>query len=224
MLLSCAWGHFNFRPSNAKFVRSPLWCDLAPLELLLRKWENDVFMQPATWLLRRELAEAAGPWDTRLSLDDDGEYFCRVILASEEVKFVPEARIFYRRGLGTLSCVGESATKLESKFLSMCLQVERLRAVDDTARARVACLKSLQADLLHYCPERPDIMRRAQQLAEQLGGKLEIPQMAWKYRPIEKVFGLRASKRAQRYCSRWRFCAINAWDKLVFRFERRCIR
>ena len=38
-------------------------------------------MQTATWLVSRELAEAAGPWDTRLLGDDDGEYFSRVINA-----------------------------------------------------------------------------------------------------------------------------------------------
>ena len=32
-------------------------------------------MQTATWLVSRELTEAAGPWDTRLLGDDDGEYF-----------------------------------------------------------------------------------------------------------------------------------------------------
>ena len=53
-------------------------------------------MQPASWLTSRELAEAAGPWDTRLHLDQDGEYFCRVLLASEGTRFVPGTGIYYR--------------------------------------------------------------------------------------------------------------------------------
>ena len=32
-------------------------------------------MQTGTWLVSRELADAAGAWDTRLLGDDDGEYF-----------------------------------------------------------------------------------------------------------------------------------------------------
>ena len=55
---------------------------------------ENLHMQTATWLTSRELAEAAGPWDTRLLVDDDGEYFCRVLLASEGTRFVPEPGCF----------------------------------------------------------------------------------------------------------------------------------
>ena len=67
---------------DAWFNPTPLWTDLAPLEWLVRKWENNAHMNPATWLVSRELTETAGPWDTRLIYCEDGEYFCRVILAS----------------------------------------------------------------------------------------------------------------------------------------------
>ena len=49
-------------------------------------------MQTATWLVSRELTEVAGPWDARLLSDDDGEYFCRVLLASNGVHFVPRGK------------------------------------------------------------------------------------------------------------------------------------
>src|SRR5882672_7209571 len=69
-LLSSAWAPFIYRFFRANFIPTPLWCDLSPVEWLVRKWEHNLFMQPATWLVSRELTEAAGPWDTRLSLDD----------------------------------------------------------------------------------------------------------------------------------------------------------
>ena len=72
-LLSAAWGRFIYRPWKARFTPTMLWRDLAPLEWLLLKMEHGVFMQTATWLVSRELTEAAGPWDTRLLGDDDGE-------------------------------------------------------------------------------------------------------------------------------------------------------
>jgi glycosyltransferase involved in cell wall biosynthesis len=84
-LFSSAWGHFMYRTSKAKFSPTPLWCDLSPEEWLLRKMGQNLHMQPATWLISRELAEAAGPWDRRVSVDEDGEYFCRLVLASDGV-------------------------------------------------------------------------------------------------------------------------------------------
>ena len=74
-VLSASWGYFFHRPSRASFTPTGLWCDLSPLEWLLRKMEHNIYMQTATWLVPRAVAEAAGPWDTRLLGDDDGEYF-----------------------------------------------------------------------------------------------------------------------------------------------------
>src|SRR3989454_8667665 len=71
MLLSSAWGRFVYRPHRANFVPTALWCDLPPVEWLLRKMGQNVFMQTATWLVSRELTEAAGPWNTQLLGDDD---------------------------------------------------------------------------------------------------------------------------------------------------------
>ena len=49
----------------------------------MRKLNKNVWMNLATGLVSRELREIAGSWDERLSLDDDGEYFCRVVAAEE---------------------------------------------------------------------------------------------------------------------------------------------
>src|SRR5207248_8713341 len=81
-LISGAWGEFLWRPSQANFTPTLLWEDLTPAEWLIRKLANNLHMQPATWLVSRELTEEAGPWNRLMLVDDDGEYFCRVLLAS----------------------------------------------------------------------------------------------------------------------------------------------
>src|SRR5947208_1904062 len=74
LLISSPWAPFYYRTRHARFVRNSLWQDLSPVEWLLRKMREGIHMQPATWLVSREVAEAAGPWDTRLHYDQDGEY------------------------------------------------------------------------------------------------------------------------------------------------------
>ena len=96
ILPSSPWAPFYYRIRHAHFVRNSLCQDLSPVEWLLRKMRENLHMQNATWLVSRELAEAAGPWDTRLHFDQDGEYFCRVLLASEGTRFVPGTGIYYR--------------------------------------------------------------------------------------------------------------------------------
>jgi hypothetical protein len=107
----------------------------------MRKMEHNVYMQTATWLVSRELAEAAGPWDTRLLGDDDGEFFCRVLLASEGTRFVPDSKVYYRQaGAGSLSHIGFSNRKLEAQWLSMRLHTKYLRSLPDDERARATCV------------------------------------------------------------------------------------
>jgi glycosyltransferase involved in cell wall biosynthesis len=96
VLLSSPWAYFYYRQRRARFIPNALWSDLSPVEWLLTKMGANLHMQNATWLVSRELIEAAGPWDTRLQYDQDGEYFARVVAASEGTRFVREARVFYR--------------------------------------------------------------------------------------------------------------------------------
>jgi glycosyltransferase involved in cell wall biosynthesis len=63
---------------------------------LSRKREKNLHMQTAIRLVSRELTEAARLWDLRLLEDDDGEYFFRVINASNGIRFVPQSWVYYR--------------------------------------------------------------------------------------------------------------------------------
>ena len=214
-LLSSAFGEFHFRADRAEFNPSSLWCNLEPVEFLLRKIEQNLFMQTATWLVSRELADAAGPWDTRLLSDDDGEYFCRIIRASDSVRFCSDARVFYRLGPGGLSYIGRSNRKLEALFLSMELHIGYIRSLEDSPRVRRACVTYLQRHFFYFYPEMPEIVSRAERLAEELGGKLETPQLSWKYAWIQRLFGWTAAKRAQLKYNRLKASCIGSYDKAM---------
>ena len=221
-LLSSAWGRFMYRPHKANFVPTALWCDLSPLEWLLGKMGQGVFMQTATWLVSRELTEAAGPWNTQLLGDDDGEYFCRVLLESDGTRFIPEARVFYRMsGTNSLSYIGRSDRKMEALFLSMQLHIGYLRSLEDSERVRAVCVKFLQDSLPWFYPDRLDIVKQAEQLAGTLGGRLEVPRLSWKYAWIQKGFGWPLAKRAQILMPRCRWSMIQSWDKALSRFDSR---
>jgi glycosyltransferase involved in cell wall biosynthesis len=215
-LFSSSWGQFYYRVGKASFAPTPLWCDLLPVEWLIRKMEQNLHMPPATWLVSRELTEAAGPWDTRLSLDDDGEYFSRAILASDAIRFVPEAKVFYRAsGWGSLSTMDESEKKLMSKFLSMELHVAYLCSLEDSNRVRAACLKYLQRRFLRFYPERVALVQQLQQMAASLGGQLGIPQFPRKYSWIQKLFGWGAARTARRSYNRVKSAVARSYDAML---------
>ena len=175
-----------------------MWNDLAPVDWLVLKLRKNLHMQTATWLTSRELSEAAGQWKRDLATDDDGEYFCRVLLASDGVRFVPESRVYYRvTGVNRVSHIGQSDRKKDAQFVSMKLHMKYLRKLEDTERVRAACLRYLQVWLIYFYPERPDIVEEANSLARELGGELQLPKLSWKYSWIKDLFGWGPAKRAQ---------------------------
>lgn len=217
-LLSSSWGRFLYLPSRAKFVPTSLWQDLQPVEWLLRKMGQNVYMQTATWLVSRELSEAAGKWNTALLGDDDGEYFCRVLMASDGVCFQSSAKVYYRAaGPGSLSHVGHSNRKIDAHWLSMQSHVRYLLSLEDSARVREACVNYLRASLIYLYPERSDIVQEAEIIAANLGSSLGEPKMSWKYTGIKTVFGWTAAKRTQLWLLRLKWSVQRAWDRIVFR-------
>ena len=221
-LLSSPWGYFYYRTSHARFVPNSLWNDLSPVEWLLRKMGENVHMQNATWLVSRELAEAAGPWDENLHYDQDGEYFSRVLIASEGTRFVAGARIFYRAsGSNRISYIGASNKKRASLLRSMKLHVHYLRSLEESERVRKACLMYLQTWSEQFHPERPDMFEELQVLAAELQGHLELPTLRWKYAWMKPMFGSKAAKWAQRVLPETRSWFNRGWDKAMFALETR---
>ncbi len=221
-LLSSPWAYFRFRPAKAKFVPNALCADLSPTEWMLRKWERNFHMQTATWLVSRELSEVAGPWNTRLLGDDDGEYFSRVINASNAIRFVPDSRVYYRiTPVSRLSHIGRSNAKMEAQFLGMKLQIGYLLAREDSPRGRAACVNYLQTWLPHFHPNRPDLVKEATDLARGLGGTLRVPKASWKYAWIEWLFGFGAAKHVQLSFRQFKSSVLRAADRAMFALERR---
>ncbi|HWF91626.1 MAG TPA: glycosyltransferase [Terriglobales bacterium] len=220
-LLSGAWGHFLHRPQRARFISTPLWCDLTPAEFLSRKLAHRAHMQTAVWLVSRELTEAAGPWNPAMVTDDDGEYFCRVILNSDRIQFVPDARVYYRLvGSMSLSYIGRSTRKLEALWNSMRLHIGYLRGIEDTPRTRAACLKYLQNYLINFYPQRPDIVEEMKQAAAELGGTLKDPRLPWKYAWIQEAFGWDCAKRAQLLLPGMKWSLKRRWDAMASRVQK----
>jgi glycosyltransferase involved in cell wall biosynthesis len=217
-LMSCGWGNFLYRYYRARFEPTPLWCDLSPTEWLVRKMARNLHMQTATWLVSRELTETAGPWDTRLLGDDDGEYFCRVLLKSDGVRFAPDARVYYRAsGAGSLSYVGISKRKQDAQWRSMQLHIAYLRSLEDTPRVHEACITYMQNWFTIFYPDRSDLIQEMQAVANDLGGKLQTPRFSWKYAWIKSIFGVELARRAQIQLPQFKWSLLRFYDKMLFR-------
>ena len=224
-LLSGSWGRFMYRYYRTEFVPSALWCDLSPVEWLIRKMQFNLYMQTSTWLVSRELAEKAGPWDTSLLVDDDGEYFCRVLLACDRVQFVPEAKVYYRTsGPASLSYIGHSDRKRVALLRSLDLHIQYIRSLEDSRRVREACVTYIQNWVCFFYPDRPDLVKKVEEIASSLGGNLQLPTLSWKAVWLSRLFGRQRAKRAQVVLARIKWSSGRLWDKILFQIDGRRFR
>lgn len=100
---SCAWARFTVDPGLAVVHSEPVWTVDDPVEWLVESLSGRGMMQPAAWLIPRDVADAAGPWNESLTLHDDGDYFARILANSSRNVFVSEAVVYYRDVPGSLS-------------------------------------------------------------------------------------------------------------------------
>ncbi len=217
VLFSCPFATFYHRIGKAKLFPSPLCRDLQPLEYFFIKFSGNTYFQSSCWLVSRRLTELAGPWWDLRSPDDDGEYFCRVVAASEGIRFVPEARTYWRIG-NHRSFSGawkKSAAAQDATFQSMRRCIGHFRKLEDSEPSRAACVKFLQDRLVYFYPENQEIVSQIHALARELGGVVSPPAWSWKYGWVDLCFGARAARRAQLFLPTLRSLAESNWDKFM---------
>lgn len=195
VLLTSSWATFYARHEKARFLADNLWRDLSPVDWLTVKLSENLWMNPAPWLMSRKLADLAGPWDERLARDQDGEYICRVVSKSEGTKFVPDARSYYRQSNPNSLSRAFSDKASKSVLLGTTLSIGHLLALADTDRTRAAGVRLLQARLHYFYPEKRELLHQAYELARNLGGTLSPPRQSWKYLAVKSVFGQKAADR-----------------------------
>jgi len=223
VLLTSSWAKFYYRYKKAKFRPDNLWQDLNPVDWLITKFNENVFMNPAVWLVSRELSDLAGPWNVRTAPDDDGEYIARVVVASKKVRFVPEARCYYRKSNPASLSKDPSDKALQGILLSMRMSTSYLLSLEDSERTRAACIKVLQTSAGIFSRGRGDILKKADELAIELGGQLSSPIVNWKYALTKRLLGPNLAKRTKMASARVKQTVAWNWDKLLYNLSEKRI-
>ena len=196
-LATCRWGRFEGDPASARFVDDIVFRDFTPIDYLLLHTGQGHMMHPAAWLLPRAVADRAGRWDASLSLNDDGEYFARVVLASSGIAFTadPSAATFYRSGLGGSLSQRRSPKALVSLARSIELISAHVSAAENSERTRRALADYWQRLVYELYPGDPAGSRRAAERVREFGGSRTPPPMGPRQRALARVFGWRLVRR-----------------------------
>jgi glycosyltransferase involved in cell wall biosynthesis len=177
---------------------------------LARLWggeEKPGMMLVHQWLASRALIDRAGPWNENLSVDDDGEFFARVVLASAERIPVPEALCFYRK-FHSRENLSASTTRdpqaRRSAMKAACLKAGHLLALvphDRIARRAVSRLVTQQIVDAYPDPIHRDGVEFLRGHDIPLSREIDAPPWFLRARPL---IGWKAARRLQARARAWR--------------------
>ncbi|MDY7020399.1 MAG: glycosyltransferase family 2 protein [Cyanobacteriota bacterium] len=220
------WSRFYKSPQEALFIPQPLWADFDPIDWLICAWENHYMMHGAAWLIPRKIAERAGSWDTRLSLINDFDYFSRILLASQGVKFCWGAKTYYRSGNSGSLSGSKSRKAWESAFLSLDKGTSNLIAAENSPRTRQVCATVFQRFIYEVYPDVSDLAQKAEAKVQQFGGSNLKATGGLMFQSLSRFLGWKQAKRIQNWVYQygygeaafgWKFAKLK--EKLVYRLS-----
>ena len=138
-------------------------------------------IQPNSWLTPRAVIDKAGFWNEELTLDDDGEFFCRVILASKGIAYSSRGINYYRKYAANNQNLSakKDHQNLKSALLSNRLKIDHVLAVRDDSQARLALSRYAWETCFNSYPRFMDLAKPAEKKAKELA-----PQ--FKYNPYNR--------------------------------------
>jgi glycosyltransferase involved in cell wall biosynthesis len=170
IVVSCQWDRFKSDPEEATFPQRFLDEDWeSPIDWLVNSWEGNGMMAQHAWLTPRSLIEKAGPWDVRLNINQDGEFFSRVLLQSKAIKFCPDAKVYYRSGNPESISKKASRAKAESLLLSYQLYVKNTLPKVNNENVRHALMINFLGFIYRFNDSHPDLSSIARQEIKKLG-------------------------------------------------------
>lgn len=199
------WDRFAQDPGEARFPVRPGYHDASGPDWLCDDWLGGAPMtQCGTFLIPRRLLEEVGGWDERLSLIDDFEFFARVLSNCGGSRFAPEARLYYRSGVGG-SLSGQTSRKAaESAALSLLTGTGHLLAARDDACTRRAAANMLKTFDYTFYPAFRVLRRTLDVRIRELGGSDLEPVGPPGFHALRRWIGWRPARRIQQLRDRVR--------------------
>jgi glycosyltransferase involved in cell wall biosynthesis len=213
VVASCRWAYFVDDPSllrvreehtNRDYERSIDWIvdSLSLDEGMMGGW---------MWLIPREVWNASGGWNEQLSLNNDFDFSIRLLLASQGVRYAPDAIYAYREGVGNALSATRGLKAMQSAFLTTEFGCNALLARENSARTRGVCANRWQRWAHVFYPDFPELTSKAEQRVADLGGSTFQIEGGRILRALVPVIGWKAARRLQRRAYKLGWAPILRW-------------
>ncbi|NLE05585.1 MAG: glycosyltransferase [Crenarchaeota archaeon] len=193
ILVNCKWGRFTGNKESVKWEKQPIDKDYDhPIDWLTESWMGKGMAQTAVWLTPRHLIEKAGPWNESLQINQDGEFFSRVLIHAQAIKFAPDAGVYYRSGNVQSITQNKPQSRAKAESLLRSYQsYERVLSIHDTPAIRKALGNNYLTYLYQFNSLFPDLCNKAEQAFKELGLKKMWAVGGKSFQKLVKIVGFR---------------------------------
>ena len=198
-IASCPWGKFSNIIHEAVFKEQLVWRVKDPVDWCTTSWNGGGMMIPGCWFLPKTLILKAGLWNEDLTLNDDGEFMCRVLLASKGNVFVDKARVYYRQVSNSLSKNNTSFKAANSLLTSFELYEKHVLQKDNSLRVKKSLATNYLTFIYEYYPKFSDLTNIAKARFGNLGIDV-LPLVGGNnFMKTSKMFGFYNALRLRQY-------------------------
>ncbi|WP_179004962.1 glycosyltransferase family 2 protein [Winogradskyella forsetii] len=197
----CSTRHFYANPQNGVITDTPfLFSTNKPQDFLLKLYgsdgQNHNMVAQHAWLSPKSVIDSAGFWDENLIKDQDGEFFCRVVMASQGICYAENVLCYYRKHRQKSNISGgKSKNHLLSQLKSLNSKADQLLVTQDTQAYKNAMALQYRLIAIGAYPEFKSISKKALNLSNQFGGSLYVPVLGGRIIEFIKLcFGWRTAK------------------------------
>ena len=161
-IASCGWSKFETSIKDLNKKKQSINQSYSqPYKWLIDAWTKNEMGLISIWLTPREIITTAGKWNEELLINQDGEFFCRVILNSSCILYCKEAITYYRINPEGITQTKRTKEKIASQLNSYQLCEQHLTPYFDDINAKKAIGNLyLKFIYLHY-GEYPAIVQKA---------------------------------------------------------------
>ena len=193
-IASCAWAKFKTNTKEAIITPQKVWNIQNPIDWCLQSWMGGGMMALSGWLMPKAVIEKAGLWDERLSLHDDGEFICRVLLASKGNVFVENTVVYYRQQDNSLSKDHKSKKAAESALLVYKSYQQQILKFQDSKLTRRALARNFSRFIYEYYPAHAQSIKEAYREINELGVKPPLVGSP-SFKLIQRIVGFKLAMR-----------------------------
>ena len=156
------WDKFRSSITETTFPSRHFYKDyIDPFQLLIDLWETGSMLQTSCYMVSRQLVYESGGWKENLLMNQDGDFFSRILMIASKAYFISNAKVYYRIGEYSTVSKANSENKLVSLLDSYISYKENALIHKDNLRVRKALSYNITYFIYLYGNKYPALYKKA---------------------------------------------------------------